>query len=378
MKDLKIAVAGHGAMGKPLLGRLQEEGFPVEFSFTRGGVFFGKDQYPSFGDTPIKTIDDVAHVLDQFVEDSGGIDVMFLAIPSGPWELPLINYCISKKIYAILFCKHALAYHYHELRPNRHMLGANATVGGRTLVLPWVRMQYLEQRKFVLYAYLNASANYYMHDASEEGSATGSYEDAVALSLAEPGSTSYASFLNGEIGGDLPKKISILMNDAVLTGPFLTPNTFDKYRALNEQDVQERTQPTNNNRYLVRIENIGLQPCFERAAPGVLYAKLGSFTVNGGFYDRSRDTSISKWMKGGKSNGVQIRFAGNHGYVGTVETAGLGAGKATIDAAMCDLYEFQRARTGKLLEASWPFESESSLNVEDYVRELIEPLAGQA
>lgn len=346
-----VAVAGRGAMGAPLLGRLAREEFPVAVSFTSRELWVGNERLATFPER-LQTEADYAKVLDPYMKD---VEVMFLAVPSGPNERALIDYCIKRQIYAVLFCKHALATHYAELRPHRYMLGANATVGGRTLSLPWLRMQYLEGKQFVLYAYWNASTNFFMHGVADSGSAPGMFEKAKDTKLAEPGSDDYASFLNAEIGGDYRLKVMIAMNDAMLgDGPFVTKDAFDAYVPLNKLDIRDRSLPTCNDRYLVRIDNLGLKPEFERGQPGTLYAKHGEFQVCGGFTDLSRNNSIAAWMRSGDANGVRIRFEGDHSHEGSVEMSGPGAGTATVGAAMSDLYQFIEATQDSLLENQWP------------------------
>lgn len=348
---VKVAVAGRKTMGRPLLERLQYEGFPVACSFNTEGLWVHEERQP-VSMIGLSSVRDYASVLDKYMR---GVEVIFLAISSGPHELPLIEYCLDRGIYVILFCKHALASEYARLAPRRHMIGANATVGGRTMSLPWLRMQHLQGKQFILYAYWNASTNHFQHGAADGGSPEGMFDEAKMLHLAEPGSKDYVGFLNAEIGGDYRYKIPIAINDSMLEGgPYMTPDHFEEYVPLEEQDVQFRTLPTHNDRYLIRIDNIGLQPEFERGKPGSLYAAHRGLTVSGGFVDISRNNSITRWMKGGKANGVQIRFVKANSYEGSVEMAGLGAGPATVGAAMNDLYEFIRARDQKLLEASWP------------------------
>lgn len=345
----RIAVAGHGSMGEVLVERLRREGFPVEGVFTRSALWDHRGDRTAFPEKLKWST--LVNVIEPLTKD---VEVMFLAVPSGPHEKQLFDFCKNRGIYAIFFCKHLLASEYDYVRPHRHMIGANATVGGRTMSLPWLRMQYLEGKHFVLYAYLNASTNFYMHGAADGGSTRGMFEKAKALKLAEPGSEDYVSFLNAEIGSDYRYKAAIAMNDAMLgDGPFITPMSFE-YAPLSERDVRFRTLPSRNDRYVIRIENLDLPDEFDRNEPGSLYAKHGNFTVSGGFVDLSRDTALSQWVKGGESNGVQIRFEGDHSYEGTMELAGLGAGPATVGAAMNDLYEYVRGRSGKLLEARWP------------------------
>jgi homoserine dehydrogenase len=354
MKDLKIAVAGRGTMGMPLLERLKEEGFDVPVSFTSRDLWFKGDSRGELPGEPLSALDErgIGNKLDRYMD---GVSVMFIATPSGEHELPLIRYCIKRNIYVILFCKHALAYNYDVLRPMRHMIGANATVGGRTMSLPWLRMQNLKGKRFVIYAYWNASVNKFMTDVANGDSVSGAFQKAVRLGLAEPGATDYVSFLNAEIGGDMTKKVSIAMDDAILDGnQYMTPEHFDRYVPLSPSDVQKITLRSARRRYILRIDNMDLPAENDISEHGSLYAKFGEFTIYGGFYDLTGRSSLSGWVKDGETNGVQISFEGSHGHAGTVEMSGLGAGIATVDAAMNDLYQFVNARNGHLLEASWP------------------------
>jgi hypothetical protein len=221
--------------------------------------------------------------------------------------------------------------------------------------LPWLRMQNLKGKRFVIYAYWNASVNKFMTDVANGDSVSGAFQKAVRLGLAEPGATDYVSFLNAEIGGDMTKKVSIAMDDAILDGnQYMTPEHFDRYVPLSPSDVQKITLRSARRRYILRIDNMDLPAENDISEHGSLYAKFGEFAIYGGFYDLTGRSSLSGWVKDGETNGVQISFEGSHGHAGTVEMSGLGAGIATVDAAMNDLYQFVNARNGHLLEASWP------------------------
>lgn len=353
MTKPRIAVAGRKTMGGPLLQRLKHEEYPITFSCNATDLWLNDYSRLTMGGN-LRSANEIGKALDQYID---GVDVMFLAIPSNEHERPIIEYCLDHNVYPILFCKHYLASHYDLLhaRKQRHMVGASATVGGRTQSLSWLRSQHLDRKKFVLYAYWNASTNFYMHGAAAGGSARGMFQKAKAFQLAEPGSDDYVQFLNAEIGGDYRYKVSIAMNDAMLgDGPFMTPQKFDPYVPLTAKDVRRLTLPTHNDRFIIRIANVELDDEFERGAPGSLNATFGDFSVHGGFFDLGRKTSLGDWVKEGEFNGVQIRFEDGFSDEGTVQLAGLGAGPATVGAAMNDLYEYEKARSGTLLEAKWP------------------------
>jgi|GEM_PF-5503894 homoserine dehydrogenase len=377
---IKVAVIGRGAMGMPLIERLEKEGHHVALSCTSKRIWSCNDMGLGDSGAVHRSLNSEADIAANFDPDPNmkGVEVMFLAIPSGEHETPLINYCLSKGIYPILFCKSDLATNYARRRSQRHLIGANATVGGRIMALPWLRMQYLLRKQYVLYAYLNASMNFFMDEVAVSGSLEGAFKKAKALHLAEPGSDDYVAFVNTELGGDYPKKISIAMNDAMLgDGPYMSPDQIH-YVPLDADDIERYTLPTHRTRYLIRIDNTGAASEFELDAPGSLYAQLGDFTVYGGFCDVSRDNSLANWMKPGSMNGIQIRFKRESGYEGQMELAGLGAGDATVGAAMNDFYEYLMARNGRLVENLWPAWPEHDRPVSDLERtkELLGALAG--
>ena len=332
-----VMVVGRGTMGKPLHARLVQEGFSVT-SVGRRDVLVGDTHHD------ISAITDgyIAGRLSRFIQ---GVQVAFLAIPSdgdGNTELAYMEYFRAKGIYVITFAKSALAYHYDKLRPHLDMVGRSATVGGGTQILPWLTNLCLPGKDFTMFAYLNASTNYFMDSVSGGASREEAFRSAQAAGLAEPGATDYVAFLNGEIGHDMPMKCCIAMNDTILgtQGMTLKPTDFS-YKKLEVSDVEQITSPMSNSRYLLTFsKGKRSTPALSSGQPGELQAKIGNFTISGGFIDVSRNTHVTQWMQGGKTNGVQIRFEGDFESDGMVEIAGEGAGFATVGAAMNDLRKF--------------------------------------
>src|SRR5665213_379680 len=128
----KVIVFGAGTMGAPLIKRLLREKIEITGVVARRPV-------PLQDVVWISAPRNASQIESALKLHLNNVEVAFLAIPSTPDELPLIKYLLSKNIYVILFCKYALSHHYAELRQFRHMIGANATVGGRTMSLPWLR-----------------------------------------------------------------------------------------------------------------------------------------------------------------------------------------------------------------------------------------------
>src|SRR3989344_1282817 len=343
----KVIVIGAGTMGGPLVNRLLNDKHNVAAVVTRKRHVSPAPWIqapdapldPAFGEHVI------AGVLDQHVND---VEVAFLAIPSdgvGRVEKDYIKYFTARGIYVVTFAKSALAYHYDALCNDLDLIGRSATVGSWTMIVPWLKSHQLVGKTFTAYAYINASSNFFGDETSDGDSPEEAFRSAQNNRLAEPGSSDYVEFLNGEIGGDMPQKIPILMKDAVLPeGVQMTPSIF-KYKTLDEEDVSKLTLPTGNYRYVICISNKHTAPMFEPNRSGRLYGKVHGFTISGGFYDISRNTDLSRWFKGGKANGVKIRFEGKNSESGTVEIAGPGAGLATIGAAMNDMNDFLKHRT---------------------------------
>lgn len=354
----KTLVIGAGAMGKPLIKRLLREHHEVAAVGSRSRPEFDLNvSNIPWVQVPRGPVD-----MKVFEPHLNGVEVVFLAIPSdgvGDIERDYMRYFLARGIYVVTFAKSALAYHFDALRDDLDMIGDSATVGGRTLVLPWLVSQRLQKKTFTMFAYVNASTNFFMDVVSRGESPEEAFQMAKDHHLAEPGSSDYVEFLNGEIGGDIPQKVTISMKRTVLQpGVYMTPGRF-RYKALGKSDISELALPTKNYRYVVCISNTRTEPMFEPGKPGILFAKVDGFTISGGFHDISGVTHLNNWFKGGKANGVQIRFEGDYSVDGTVEIAGPGAGLGTVGAAMNDMYGFLERRV-TFDDARRPFSEEPS------------------
>jgi len=342
----KVIVVGANTMGRPLISRLLAEGNEIACILSRNKP---ERLPPQAADIPwvsappaLSEMQVLGFLLGPHLKD---VRVAYLAIPSdgvGLIELAYILFFVTRGIYVVTFAKSALAYHYEKLIPYLHMIGRSATVGGRTLILPWLKMHRVRGKVVTMFVYLNASTNFFADDTGDGASPDESFLSTKNNHLAEPGSTDYVGFLNGEIGVDMPQKATIIMDDCLLPidGPYMNAHAFGDYVSLGEKEVYNLTLPYKKPRYVMCFSNSKhAQPMFEPGKPGNLFAQFGGFTISGGFLDIAGNTHLSKWFKGGKANGIQVRFEGEHSSDGTVESAGAGAGLGTIGAAMNDMYD---------------------------------------
>jgi homoserine dehydrogenase len=244
---VKVVVVGgpKGTMSGALIERLEKEGLKVVCSLTGRYVWVGNDQVKGYI-SRAETEEEIAVHLAPYIE---GVKVAFIAIPTsgkGEIELAYMRYFLSRGIYVVTFAKGALAYHYAELKPHLHMIGRYATVGGRTLILPWLNLQRMRGKTYTMWAYLNASVAHFMTEVGNNGySAEDAFSSTRDNHLAEPGAKDYVSFVNTEIGLDMVLKCCIVMNDALLPldGPFMTPEAFDAYVPLDREDIRGACAP---------------------------------------------------------------------------------------------------------------------------------------
>lgn len=352
-------VVGRKTIGLPLIEKLLGLDHRVLCSFTRHDLW----QDHAGGSTRIKSIDltepteaNLAQILDPYCRREQGdkepkADVAFIAIPSrgkGEEEMALIKYFHSRHVYVVIFAKAALAYHYRELKPHRGRIGANAVVGGRTLMLPWVRMHNLRGKPITMHCVINASDNKFMDECCN-GSAMGeAFRSVKTAGLAEPGATDVVSFVNGE-HWDKVLKMCVLFDEGLAShdGPFVTPDDLPRPLPVTSDDLRAMTLPSRRFRSIVRITNdLGLPLEFEKGSPGSLCGEFGGYQFSLGYYDLSRDATLAEWIGGGAWNGLRVQH--DDGVEGPLTIGGLGAGPGpTIGAALCDLEEFLRNEARK-------------------------------
>ena len=359
MANVNVIVVGRRTIGLPLISTLQTFGHDVLCSLTRKDLY---EERPG-GSTRIKSIDlanltleKIANVLDPYckrdeAEKPGPkAEVMFLAIPSrgkGEEEMLYIQYAHSRGMYVITFAKAAFAYQYGKIFPCRGQIGANAVVGGRTLILPWLRAHNFRGKPITLHGIVNTSLNKFFTETSKGTSIAEAFRTVKAAGLAEPGATDPVSFTNGEIHDKILKSAA-MFNEGIapLAGPYVTPKHLGEPVPVTIATLRELTSLRRKVRMIVRITNtLGQRLDFELGSPGSLCKEFGGYEFSLGFYDVSGTDAISEWANAYDDSYNSVRVQDDRGGEGSLITAGIGAGPGpTIGAAMCDLEEFLRNR----------------------------------
>ncbi len=328
-------------MGYLLVKALLDLGHEVAGVLTTKGFFKvrsdrGWSQVRSFV-APLDSEEAIATRLDTYIE---GVDAIMIATPSDPKiERPYVEYAIKRNIYVETIAKGLLSDHWGEMKPHLPMIGHYGSVGGRSLILPWAKLQQLPGKHFIAYGYLNATVECFFSGKGK--SPHEMYTLVKSLSLAEPGSSDYVSCLNLEISGDYVRKIPILVNDSMVgpDGPFMTSKMFDEYVPLKPEHIREIVR--HGHRFAVCISSVpGYVPLdVKKGEPGTLFAEFNGLTILGGFCDPDDDVYLQGWMKGGATNGLKIIFQNGINETGQTAIFGEGAGPDTVWSAIINLNE---------------------------------------
>ncbi len=155
--------------------------------------------------------------------ESLSADVVFLAIPTdnGESALKYIEHFVKRDIPVVTCEKGALAHHFDKLAPHLHMVGFNATVGGGTRILSYLRSRNPEKIDSVL-GVLNGTLNF-IFSKLDEISAAEVLKEVLEKKYAEPGANTFEEIIKGELG-DLHKKGIILANFSGLVKDVFTPS----------------------------------------------------------------------------------------------------------------------------------------------------------
>jgi len=252
-------------------------------------------------------------------------------------------------MYVITFAKAGFAYQYDKIFPRRGRIGANAVVGGRTLILPWLREHNLRGKPITLHAIVNTSLNKFFTDTSSGDSIGEAFRKVKAAGLAEPGASDPVSFVNGELHDKL-LKMNAMFNEALapLGGPYPTPRELGEPVHVNPDTLRALTSSRKKLRLVGRITNVlGQELDFKPESPGSMHMTTrGGYEFSLGFYDVGGSDAISAWANTYDDSWNSVRVQDENGEEGALVVAGIGAGPGpTVGAAICDLDEYLRNKS---------------------------------
>src|SRR3989344_2210778 len=282
-------IVGSGIIGGKLKEILGNRGHKVAATATQRFVVHegGKNAI-----TPASSFKKITAALAPFCKKA---EFAFVAIPTkdkGENALKYIQFFLSKGMRVITAEKGSLAYHYATL--NYIWSGLNA---GR-------------------------SFGAVVNEAKRHG-------------YAEPGNSDPVGLINGEIGGDLRKKICVAGNEAFAPrgGPFWHPDKIS-FKPVKKSDLTELDSPGRRYRYIVRIAIVPFLKEYGDNSPGRMSAKFGRWYVSGGFHNIAAGRPMDTWLRGvdGVNNGFIIHSA--NGEDTGHHLGGPGAGAETTAMAM--------------------------------------------
>lgn len=336
----RVDQSGKKNVGATLVDLLKEKGHHVVAIAKRDKVIH------KGGATLIHELGDPGDVTNALREFCAPDVVAHIAIPPmdmGKTSLAYIKFFRSLGMKIVISEKLGLAYHYRELLPELPFIGRSATVGGGTDMLESLKRRQLRGEDVTVYLVANGTANFGFSALENLQSFAGAVEAAKALGYAEPNSNDLVGILNGEIGGDYPAKATVLHNEvfAQKNGPFLIPGSGFNHEPIGfevtpirKEDLPRLTSPIHHFRYALTVSSIPYEQAYEVKSPGWLRAKMGRWTIEGGFHDLRSDSPISQWLRTikGVNNGYLIHspFSPDSGY----HAGGPGAGTVTTALAM--------------------------------------------
>ncbi len=161
--------------------------------------------------------------------------------------------CVNAGIPVITCEKGALAYHAGVLKPHLDKIGFNATVGGGTMMLGYLKGRHFENKQVDIYAVLNGTLNFIFDEIARGRSLGEACEEARRLGYAEPGANGPLSLINGECR-DVIMKTCVFFNTLLAKKMFITPEYFSPFEQTIE-DLDELNEKGGNHRLVVSFSN---------------------------------------------------------------------------------------------------------------------------
>jgi homoserine dehydrogenase len=287
-------IVGSGKIGSKLEAILRQKGHKILAIATQKAVRY------EGGTTHITHSGQFAEITSALRPFCEKAHVVFLAIPTndkGETARDYIRFFREYNLLVVTAEKGALAYFYEELLEDLRqgkLLGAAACGGGTDMVHSLVRRQ-LRDENLTAYIIANGTCNFLWTQASFAAA----LHAAKRNNYAEPGNGNEVDLINGELGGDLRKKICVIGNPAFAprTGPFWNPDKI-RYTRVRPHDLVELTSPSRRYRYVVTISSVLFAKEYADESPGFMYAEFDRWTVSGGFHNVGSDSAVDLWLKG--------------------------------------------------------------------------------
>lgn len=314
---MKVGIIGIGNIGSEVYKRVQRLGWKVTFILRDDGVY--------------KNPDEKIDILDNFKKYTGGVDLVFLAIPTlddGKIAADYITFFMEKDIFIVTCEKGALSNYFSELEQWKNKIGYSATVGGGTQIL-----RYLEGRigpeTQEIHAVINGTLNYIFDEIARGRNLSEVISEAQKLGYAEPGSETYLDVINKEATQDAPMKTAVLFNICSIGGKQVRAKNF-KIKKVDESQLKQLVRESKKRRYIVSITRGDNN---NEDIIGGFSSTIDGWMVSAGFKNLNANRLFGELIPSGVNNAV-IVYEGVYGADGTYRLSGQGAGAGPTASAM--------------------------------------------
>lgn len=317
---MKIGIIGGGTIGRELYRRAQQFAWDIRFVLKKDGFY--------------RNLTEKIDNLKAYRGYAKNLDVAFCAIPTtdnGKTAFDYLSFFLSHGIPVVTCEKGALANYFFGLRKFLNRVGYNATVGGGTRMLPYVK-EMVGPTTTAVHVVINGTLNFVMNELSRGRS----FEDAVSaarkLGYAEPGGGSPRLVLNTEAILDVPKKTAIILNVCGLSSEVVKADDIDA-AGLDEKSLARIAAEPDRWRYIVSFVK---DSAWKTERIGGFEFRAGEWTVIGGFQNIGRNPLLAAAVPSGVNNRVMV-CEGRYSDSGTFILSGPGAGaKPTVTSMIKD------------------------------------------
>jgi homoserine dehydrogenase len=334
MKTARIAIIGKGNIGTTLAERAQELGHHISAHISRT-EFKNRS-----GATVQYSFKSFSEFVAQYPDERP--EILCIAIPTldtGEIAAQIIAEALSLGIHVVTCEKGSLSYHADELLvlPTQAILRFSASVGGGTMMLPYMQMRNMHERVIQMDAVINGTCNFIFHQTAQSGRTLGeACDEAARLGYAEPGSKEPLNLINGELK-DVRMKTCVLFNTVLAQKLRITPRDLGSL-SLNEATLDELSRHSGSVRLVVQFTNTENAKIAEYSGCQFV-TSVDGWTIQGGFRNLQKEPELLQWLPGGVGNAIHIT-EGKLGSGGRYTLAGPGAGaEATTSAMLNDIHE---------------------------------------
>ena len=286
----RVGIIGAGNIGSELYRKVVELGWNVVFVAKSDGIY--------------QNLTEKIDRLDTYLDYGRKVDLVFLAIPTlddGTAAFEYLMSLLTINIPVVTCEKGALSGHFTELEPYLHRLGYNASVGGGTRFLhymkghigPWTQQ---------IHAVLNCTLNFILTEVERGRAFSEAVADARERGYAEPGITDPYEVFNQEAKEDVVMKTAILFNLSDFTKTRIRASDLE-VKEMHESEVLQVIREVPRRRYIVSI--IRGKPEREDRLGGFKY-HVGDWTILGGFQAIEINPLFAQLVLPGIANGLVV------------------------------------------------------------------------